>query len=144
MKKYKKHGYATRGISKIYRRWYQMNDRCYNPKNQDYRFYGGRGIRVCKSWRESIQKFIDDMGMPDDGMTLERINNKRGYSKSNCQWATRTQQMNNTRITRHIKYNGEMRTISDVSKILGVSHHTLWSRYFRKKRLTLTPTQEEL
>ena len=76
-KKHKKHGYATGGISKIYRRWYQMVDRCGNPKNKDYKYYGGRGIKVCKRWRESIQAFIDDMELPQEGLSLDRINNVR-------------------------------------------------------------------
>lgn len=135
-KKYKKHGYATNGISKIYRRWYQMNDRCSNPKNKDYKYYGGRGIKVCRRWQISIHSFIDDMGLPPVNTSLDRVDNSKGYSKENCRWATRTEQMNNTRYLRRIMYKGELKTIKEVAKIMGVKPHTLWSRHFRKK-LTL-------
>ena len=127
IKECKKHGYATGGISKIYRRWYQMNDRCNNPKNLDYKYYGGRGIKVCKRWKNSIQNFIDDMGLPLDGLSLDRINNNKGYSRSNCRWATKTEQMNN-RIN-NVKYKGE--TLKEAAIKLGCSPSAMTLRIKR-------------
>lgn len=83
-----------------YHVWYDMKRRCYNKKNKDYKNYGGRGIKVCLSWRLSFDNFIKDMGFrPTDNHTLERMNNELGYSNDNCKWATRSEQARNTRIT---------------------------------------------
>lgn len=133
------HGYATGGISKIYRRWYQMKDRCYSPKNADYAYYGGRGITVCKRWRDSIQNFIDDMGMPEEGMTLDRLNNNRGYSKSNCAWVSRADQSRNRRYVIRVFYRGtkKMQTLQEVSKMTGISVATLYYRYRKWKKLII-------
>jgi hypothetical protein len=75
-----------------------MIDRCYNPRNNHYQYYGARGITVCDEWLNSVEAFARDMGLPPSPRhSLDRINNDLGYYKENCRWATATEQSRNRR-----------------------------------------------
>lgn len=80
---------------KEYRTWSYMKQRCYNPNNNRYHRYGGRGIVVCERWKDNFLNFYNDMGPKPKGLTLDRINNNDNYEPSNCKWATYLQQANN-------------------------------------------------
>lgn len=79
-----------------YQCWADMKSRCNNPKLPSYINYGGRGITYCDRW-ENFITFFEDMGEKPDNLTLERIDNEKGYCKENCTWATRADQNRNTR-----------------------------------------------
>lgn len=92
-----RHGHTVNGKkTRVYMAWRNMNQRCTNAKRVDYHGYGGRGIAVCERWRESFEAFLEDMGEPAPGYTLERKDNDRGYEPGNCLWATRRAQRRNT------------------------------------------------
>lgn len=78
-----------------------MIQRCNYRCQPNYANYGGRGIRVCDRWLK-FENFLADMGERPDGLTLDRIDNERGYSKDNCRWATRAQQDSNRRKRRRV------------------------------------------
>ena len=84
--------------TKVYAVWIMMKARCLNKNNKSYEYYGGRGITVCKRWMK-FENFIKDMGERPNNLTLERINNNKGYSPSNCKWATMSEQAKNRRAT---------------------------------------------
>ena len=91
------HGHTSGKRTPTYRSWQAMLTRCTNPKGIHFHHYGGRGITVCKRWRESFIAFLKDMGERPSGMTLDRINNDGNYTPANCQWATASQQQTNKR-----------------------------------------------
>jgi hypothetical protein len=83
-----------------YKSWGNMIQRCTNKKHINYPNYGGRGITVCDSWL-NYQNFVADMGQrPNAKMSLDRIDNDKGYSKDNCKWSTQTEQTRNRRLNK--------------------------------------------
>ncbi len=115
-----------------YRSWYHMIDRCCNPKDKSYKNYGERGISVSEEWRNSFAVFYRDMGArPTAHHTLERKDNSIGYEASNCIWATRTEQNNNTRANRLLTYAGKTQNTTQWALELGINPGTLRSRLHR-------------
>ena len=83
--------------------WQNMKQRCTNPNNKDYKYYGARGITVCDQW-QAIDGLIASMGdRPTQAHTLERVDNDGHYSPENCVWATRETQARNQRVARNNK-----------------------------------------
>lgn len=116
---------------RLCRIWSGMKDRCYNLLNGRNPDYGGRGITVCEEWRNSVEAFVEwalENGYKE-GLTLDRIDNDKGYSPDNCRWADAFTQANNTRKNIRVTHNGETHTLSEWSKITGLKRTTLEYRY---------------
>ncbi len=89
------HGMAN---TRPYRIWRDMINRCHYEKYPERHLYGGRGISVCDSWRNSFEAFFADMGMPDDDKSIDRIDVNGNYEPGNCRWATAKEQSANKRV----------------------------------------------
>lgn len=111
-----------------YRSWQGIFQRCKNPNNSQYKHYGERGISICDAWASSFDSFLSDMGERPEGMTLDRVDNNRGYSPDNCRWATITEQNNNKRNNVVIEFNGESLTRAQWARRIGISGPSLTSR----------------
>lgn len=124
-----KHGHSAGKPSRSYRCWCSMLERCMNPNQAAYPYYGGRGITVCAEWRV-FENFLADMGEVPPGLTLERINVNGDYGPQNCRWATRSEQAANKRSgsTQMISYKGETKSPAMWAKDLAIPLTTIHSR----------------
>lgn len=144
---YREHGvikktYSTHGRSGTpeYYTWQNMKKRCDDVNNPRYDDYGGRGISYDDRWRD-FNNFYRDMGPRPKGMTLDRIDNNKGYSAENCRWASRKQQQRNMRRNRFVEWNGESRTVSEWAEILQVNKSLIISRLNRGWPIEKTMTK---
>lgn len=128
-----KHGlYHTR----IHKEWEWMKARCNNPNDTAYKYYGGRGIKICKEWNESFLKFYNwamSNGY-DDSLTLDRIDVERGYCPNNCRWATMTEQQRNRRDSVYIEINGITKHLLEWAEEYGIKKQTIVTRYYKGVR----------
>lgn len=120
----KRHGYEG---TPTYSSWVSMRRRCIDPKSHGYANYGGRGIEVCEEWA-FFEKFLSDMGERPSGTSIDRIDNDKGYFKENCRWATSKQQIRNRSISPKVEYQGEIRSLAELSEIFNVPHRRLYDR----------------
>lgn len=112
----------------LYTAWQDMMRRCYNEEHSKYPIYGGRGIRVCKRWRESFEAFLTDMEIPESHLTLDRRDSNKGYAPSNCRWATRLEQAHNMRTNRLFTIDDETRCLCEWCRLRGIPVQTVYSR----------------
>jgi hypothetical protein len=105
------------GRTKLCGVWRGMRNRCHNSKDPGWGYYGGRGIRVCRKWREDFSAFESwalANGYRED-LQIDRIDNDRGYSPGNCRFVTRAENVRNTRRNRFITAWGQRKTVSEWS-----------------------------
>jgi len=115
---------------RLYGIWYTMKTRCYKEKCINYKNYGGRGITVCNEWQSDFENFYNwalENGYVE-GLSIDRIDNNKGYSPENCRWATRIEQANNQRSNHLITYNGKTQTLKQWADELKIPYTSLKSR----------------
>lgn len=115
--------------SKEYIAWAELKQRCNNPKSQQYKNYGGRGIKVCTEWENSFEAFYKDMGDAPKGYSIDRIDVNGDYCPENCRWADSKTQQYNRRDTVKITFNGVTENLLYWSKKTGISVKNLYSRF---------------
>jgi len=106
--------------------WKSMHDRCNLENRKDYKFYGGKGIKVCERWRK-FSNFLDDMGERPIGLTLDRIDGDGDYSPDNCRWSDITTQNRNRKINKITidianEIRKDNRSLSKIAKDYGVNN----------------------
>lgn len=121
------HGQA---YSSTYRCWINMKQRCTNPKHPQYADYGGRGILFDDAWAD-FSVFLAEMGSRTGKLSLERVDNNKGYCKANCVWATRKAQGRNTRTTKlsteiAARIRASNAGSSELAKLYGVTTANIW------------------
>lgn len=82
--------------TRAYNTWCHMKARCDNPQNKAYKYYGGRGVTYCESWKD-FENFYKDMGEAPEGLSLDRVDCNGNYCKENCRWADDQEQRINQR-----------------------------------------------
>lgn len=122
-----KHGLTN---TRLHRLWRGIKNRCLNEKNPEYCYYGGRGITICQEWLDKDNGFINFYNWAmnngyQDNLTIDRIDVDGDYEPSNCRWANREEQANNTRRNHFIEFNGEQYTLSQFAKKYNVNKKTL-------------------
>lgn len=124
-----KHGLCYSRLNGIYRR---MKQRCYSPYATEYDNYGGRGIKICDEWLGedgfvNFYKWSMKNGY-SDSLSIDRINNDGNYEPSNCRWADKITQANNTRANKYIEHDGEIHTVAEWARIKNVPYEKFRTR----------------
>lgn len=120
--------------TKLYEVWKTMKQRCFNPNNQSFHRYGGRGISVCEEWKNSFSSFYEWSIKNEykEGFSIDRIDNNGDYCPKNCRWADKLTQANNTRTNKYISFQGEVKTLAQWSRILNIPYKKLQSQLQNK------------
>lgn len=139
----KKHMHSN---TRLYHIWRNMKQRCYYPQSPSYKNYGEKGIAICEKWLNDFESFFEwsmKNGYKED-LTIDRINNDKGYSPRNCRWVTRKQQNYNTSRNRYISFEGETLALGQWAEKQNINKNTLknrldnkWSPWSIEKALTV-------
>lgn len=130
MKQKDKHKYSDYSL---YRTWISMRKRCYSVTEPAYKDYGGRGITVCDEWNSDYNSFLiwAKSNGYQKGLTIDRIDNDKGYYPDNCRFVDNYVQANNKRNNIKICFNNEVDTLPNWARKLKVSASMLYSRYYK-------------
>lgn len=119
--------------TELYSKWCGMKRRCNVPHDKSYPRYGGKGIKICEEWNDSFPAFYE-WAMRSGykpGLTIDRIDNSKGYLPENCRWATVAQQNRNYSRNHLITYQGRTQCLADWADETGVNRTTLLLRIKR-------------
>ncbi len=120
------HG-LTKETPRLHRIWKGIKRRCYNPHDKDFPSYGARGIKLCQEWFDYrvFYAWAMSTGYKDD-LSIDRIDNAKGYEPGNCRWATPFEQGSNMTNNVHITFNGETKTVSEWGRELGIDRAVIY------------------
>ena len=113
--------------------WSSIKNRCNNPNSDEYKNYGARGIKMCDEWARDYKKF-ENWCLKNGhkkGLELNRIDNDKGYSPENCNFVTQLENAQNKRSNNYLTYNGITKTMSQLSREVGLKRETIKARLER-------------
>lgn len=119
--------------TRLYNIYRYMKTRCYNPNADNYKHYGGRGIKICQEWLDDFSAFKEwslSHGYNDD-LTIERLDVNGNYEPNNCAWVTRSVQANNTRVNHFITLDGITKTLTEWARYFNINARTVKGRLNR-------------
>lgn len=117
--------------TELYRHWCHMKQRCNNERSDNYKYYGGRGIKVCSTWEKdfvSFKTWAIKNGYKD-GLTLERIDVNGNYEPKNCKWIPFIKQIRNRRNTVKLTYKNDTKPLVEWCELFGVNYKLAHARY---------------
>lgn len=139
----RKHGMCH---SRLFGIWASMRRRCNHDNLKCSKYYHDKGIRVCEEWNNSFLPFYEwaiNNGYSDN-LTIDRIDNNKGYYPENCRWATLQDQQRNRSVTIRIMHNGKLVCLSDVCKELNLPYKRIHKRYTKLKKKGIEFTSSDI
>ena len=128
-----KHGQRR---TRLYSTWLNIKDRCNNKNNSHFKYYGEKGIKMCDEWANDFLSFKNwavENGYVE-GLSIERIDNNKGYDPNNCKWIPTKEQARNRSNVKFQIINGEKMSLSEIAIKYNVNPSTIYGRYRRGKR----------
>ena len=115
--------------TRLYHIWKGMLARCSSPANDNYKWYGGKGVEVCSQWRRytAFRQWAFANGYQEN-LEIDRIDSSGNYEPSNCRWLTRKEQANNKSSNRYVTYRDRIFTVSQFAELIGRSYHVVLRR----------------
>jgi hypothetical protein len=139
--------------TKLYSIWGSMKERCSNSNNHNFKYYGGRGIKVCEEWNDfilfrewALSNGYSKLNVYGERLTIDRINNNGNYEPSNCRWATYSQQAKNKRykISQYVyTKDGETKTLKEWANEYNYEYTTMVYRYHHGKDIFKKPNYQK-
>lgn len=127
------------GHLRIHNIWANMKSRCFNMSDKRYPDYGGRGITICEEWKNDFMAFYhwSMVSGYDDSLTIDRIDNSKGYFPSNCRWASAKEQSRNRRSNINIKIGNVTKTLTEWCEVFDLPYAKVHARYIRNEAISL-------
>lgn len=121
--------------TKLYGVWCAIKTRCYNPHSTYYNRYGGRGVYMCDEWKNDFTAFRDwaHKNGYNEGLSIDRIDNDRGYFPDNCRWVDAKTQANNRSSNRVLTLDGVSHNVTEWARMLDINPKTLFNRVYEGK-----------
>ena len=120
---------------RIYNIYHNMKNRCYNPNDDRYKDYGGRGIKMCDEWlgEHGFENFVEWSMVNGyaENLTIDRVNVNGNYEPSNCRWATNAEQSNNRRTCVYFTFFGITKNLKEWCNCIGENYEKMYGRYYR-------------
>lgn len=137
---------SVKELRKIHLAHKNMIDRCHNPKNDSFRHYGGRGIYICEQWLNNRNAFTEWAlrNGHDMDLSIDRIDNDKGYSPSNCRWVSTSTQASNQRRYCKVTIDGVEMTVYEASVKAGAKSKSDFTRFSKRLRNYNVTTMSEL